>query len=151
MTSASGRLNGHPNALFFLARLLEYRCRMPLYEYKCHVCGKTFEVLQKFADEPLKTHPDCGGEVERLFSAPAFHLKGTGWYATDYAKGSGSSTKTEDSKADKGDKKDKSDSKTETSTSSSSESSSSSNSESKPAPSESKPAASTTSTVSSEK
>jgi putative FmdB family regulatory protein len=129
---------------------------MPLYEYKCHVCGKTFEVLQKFADEPLKTHPDCGGEVERLFSAPAFHLKGTGWYATDYAKSSGSGSKAEDSKSDKGeshsrDKKDKSDSKTETSSSSSSETSSSPGSESKSAPSESKPAASTTSTVSSEK
>src|ERR1700689_1566725 len=59
---------------------------MPLYEYKCASCGKTFEVIQKFADEPLKVHPECGGEVVRLFSAPAFHLKGTGWYATDYAK-----------------------------------------------------------------
>jgi putative FmdB family regulatory protein len=132
---------------FLLGRLLEYRCRMPLYEYKCHVCGKTFEVLQKFADEPLKTHPDCGGEVERLFSAPAFHLKGTGWYATDYAKSSGSTSKTEDSKADKGGQKDKSDSKTENV----SETSPNSGSESKPAASEPKPAASTTSTVSSEK
>ena len=60
---------------------------MPLYEYKCQSCGKTFEVIQKFADEPLKTHLECGGIVEKLFSAPAFHLKGTGWYATDYAKG----------------------------------------------------------------
>ena len=59
---------------------------MPLYEYKCASCGKTFEVIQKFADEPLTIHPECGGEVVRLFSAPAFHLKGTGWYATDYAK-----------------------------------------------------------------
>jgi putative FmdB family regulatory protein len=59
---------------------------MPLYEYKCGSCGKTFEVIQKFADEPLKIHPECGGEVVRLLSAPAFHLKGTGWYATDYAK-----------------------------------------------------------------
>src|SRR5579863_5398257 len=63
--------------------------QMPLYEYKCHSCGKTFEVIQKFADEPLKTHAECGGEVERLLSAPAFHLKGTGWYATDYGKGNG--------------------------------------------------------------
>jgi putative FmdB family regulatory protein len=55
---------------------------MPLYEYKCHSCGKTFEVIEKFSDEPLKTHAGCGGEVERLISAPAFHLKGTGWYAT---------------------------------------------------------------------
>src|SRR3984957_15146501 len=65
---------------------------MPLYEYKCQSCGKTFEVIQKFADEPLKSHPECGGDVEKLFSAPAFHLKGTGWYATDYAKGNGANT-----------------------------------------------------------
>src|SRR5580693_1768030 len=72
---------------------------MPLYEYKCASCGKTFEVIQKFADEPLKVHPECGGEVVRLFSAPAFHLKGTGWYATDYAKKSnGSDSKDKDSK-----------------------------------------------------
>jgi putative FmdB family regulatory protein len=88
--------------------LLSYRCCMPLYEYKCQSCGKTFEVIQKFADEPLKTHPECGGIVERLFSAPAFHLKGTGWYATDYGKGNGKPAKAEDSKSES-----KSDSKSE--------------------------------------
>ena len=78
---------------------------MPLYEYKCGSCGKTFEVIQKFADEPLKIHPECGGEVVRLFSAPAFHLKGTGWYATDYGKKSnGSESKSKDQ--DKDSKKD---------------------------------------------
>ena len=49
---------------------------MPLYEYKCHKCGKTFEMLQKFSDEPVTIHADCGGDVEKLVSAPAFHLKG---------------------------------------------------------------------------
>ena len=73
---------------------------MPLYEYLCHSCGKKFEVIQKFSDEPLKTHPDCGGEVERLLSAPAFHFKGTGWYATDYAKGNGKSPKSEETKSE---------------------------------------------------
>ncbi len=73
---------------------------MPLYEYKCHSCGKKFEVIQKFADEPLKTHPECGGEVERLLSAPAFHLKGTGWYATDYAKSNGKPARPDDSKSE---------------------------------------------------
>lgn len=73
---------------------------MPLYEYKCGSCGKTFEVIQKFSDAPLTIHPECGGEVVRLLSAPAFHLKGTGWYATDYAKKSngGSETKSETKK-----------------------------------------------------
>jgi putative FmdB family regulatory protein len=119
---------------------------MPLYEYKCQSCGKTFEVIQKFADEPLKTHPDCGGIVAKLFSAPAFHLKGTGWYATDYGKGNGKSPRSEDSKSDS--KSEKSEKKSESTSSSDSKSgdsksgeskSSESKSDSKPAASESKP------------
>ena len=60
---------------------------MPLYDYRCQKCGETFEVRQKFADEPLQTHEGCGGEVERLLSPPALQFKGTGWYVTDYGKG----------------------------------------------------------------
>ena len=60
---------------------------MPLYDYKCDKCGKVFEVRQKFADEPLKLHDQCGGAVHRLISAPAIQFKGTGWYVTDYGKG----------------------------------------------------------------
>ena len=64
---------------------------MPLYEYKCESCGDTFEVIQKFSDEPLTSHANCGGKVHRLLSAPAFQFKGTGWYVTDYARKNGSS------------------------------------------------------------
>lgn len=60
---------------------------MPLYDYRCEKCGETFEVLQKFSDEPVKVHEGCGGVVERLISPPALQFKGTGWYVTDYAKG----------------------------------------------------------------
>jgi putative FmdB family regulatory protein len=60
---------------------------MPLYEYHCSKCGKNFEVIQKFSDAPLTTHEECGGKVEKLMSAPSFHLKGSGWYVTDYGKG----------------------------------------------------------------
>ncbi len=108
---------------------------MPLYEYKCHSCGKTIEVIQKFSDEPLKTHEDCGGELEKLISRSAFQLKGSGWYATDYAKGNGGgSAKSEDSKANdqKNDKKSDS-AKTESGTSES-KPAESKTSESKPAP-----------------
>jgi putative FmdB family regulatory protein len=59
---------------------------MPLYDYRCHKCDEVFEVRQKFADEPLREHEGCGGELERLISAPALQFKGTGWYVTDYAK-----------------------------------------------------------------
>jgi putative FmdB family regulatory protein len=60
---------------------------MPLYEYQCEKCGDLFEVMQKFADEPLKVHEKCGGPVHRLLSAPALQFKGSGWYITDYARG----------------------------------------------------------------
>jgi putative FmdB family regulatory protein len=73
---------------------------MPLYEYQCHGCGKKFEVIQKFADEPLTKHEECGGDVERLISAPAFHFKGTGWYVTDYAKGNSGAPKSDGGKSD---------------------------------------------------
>jgi len=59
---------------------------MPLYEYKCENCGELFEVMQKFADEPLTTHEKCGGHVERLISAPSLQFKGSGFYITDYGK-----------------------------------------------------------------
>jgi putative FmdB family regulatory protein len=59
---------------------------MPLYEYQCGRCGKRFEVMQKFSDEPLTVHEECGGPVERLLSPPALQFKGSGWYVTDYAR-----------------------------------------------------------------
>jgi putative FmdB family regulatory protein len=60
---------------------------MPLYEYRCEQCGEQFEVIQKFADEPLTRHAKCGGAVHRLLSVSALQFKGSGWYITDYAKG----------------------------------------------------------------
>lgn len=60
---------------------------MPIYEYKCNECGKEFEVIQKFSDKPLKKCIHCSSKkVEKLISQSSFHLKGSGWYATDYAK-----------------------------------------------------------------
>ncbi len=58
---------------------------MPIYEYKCDNCDHQLELLQKFNDDPLKICPSCGQDgVRKLVSAAAFHLKGTGWYATDF-------------------------------------------------------------------
>jgi putative FmdB family regulatory protein len=62
---------------------------MPLYDYACRACGRTTEILQRFDDPPLAICPHCGGELKKLLSAPAFHLKGNGWYVTDYARKGG--------------------------------------------------------------
>ena len=73
---------------------------MALYEYQCDACGHRFEIIQKWSDPPRETCPKCGGPVHKLQSAPAFHLKGTGWYVTDYAKKDQSSAeKSGDAKA----------------------------------------------------
>jgi putative FmdB family regulatory protein len=58
---------------------------MPIYEYACEDCGKQWEVIQKFSDEPLSTCPVCGGQMHKLISHTSFILKGNGWYVTDYA------------------------------------------------------------------
>ena len=64
---------------------------MPIYEYQCVKCGHVTEALQKFSDPPLRACELCHGRVKRLISQSTFHLKGTGWYVTDYASKSGSS------------------------------------------------------------
>ena len=58
---------------------------MPLYEYECTQCGQVEEALQKFSDKPLKKCRHCSGSLRKLISNSSFHLKGTGWYVTDYA------------------------------------------------------------------
>lgn len=59
---------------------------MPIYEYECTKCGKIEEVLQKFSDRPLTKCKHCSGNLHKLISQSTFHLKGSGWYVTDYAK-----------------------------------------------------------------
>jgi predicted nucleic acid-binding Zn ribbon protein len=43
-------------------------------------------MMQKFSDAPLSRCPQCGGKVSKIISNCAFHLKGSGWYVTDYKK-----------------------------------------------------------------
>lgn len=67
---------------------------MPIYEYECPKCGR-FEVLQKVSEKAVKSKPDCDDPkcpcaAERVISSSSFHLKGAGWYKTDYP-GAGSS------------------------------------------------------------
>jgi putative FmdB family regulatory protein len=102
---------------------------MPLYEYKCTACNRHIEKIQKFSDPEITTCPHCGGQLERVLSAPAVSFKGGGWYADGY-----------------GNAKPKSSSD---SSSNSAGASSSSDSGGSSTPSTSAPAASTTSTTSS--
>ena len=59
---------------------------MPIYEYRCLDCGHQFELMQKFSDPPAETCTSCSGIVQKLISRSAFHLKGSGWYVTDYGR-----------------------------------------------------------------
>ena len=65
---------------------------MPIYEYECEKCGHQTEIMQRFSDPPLSTCEQCHGPMKRLISQSAFHLKGSGWYVTDYARKSKSDT-----------------------------------------------------------
>ena len=56
---------------------------MPIYEYR-RQDGTTFEVMQKFSDDPLTHDPETGEPVERVFRPPAIHFKGSGFHNTDY-------------------------------------------------------------------
>ena len=58
---------------------------MPIYEYRCKKCGFQKEFLQRLSDAPLKDCPECGKPaLSKMVTAAGFHLKGTGWYATDF-------------------------------------------------------------------
>ena len=77
-------------------------------------CGKIEEALQSFSAKPLSTCNHCAGKLRKLISHSSFHLKGSGWYVTDYAKkGAGTAPspekKTEKPIADKKKSTDKAD------------------------------------------
>lgn len=57
---------------------------VPIYEYECNNCGHRLEAIQKVNDAPLQSCPECEGSLRKLVSAAAFHLKGSGWYVTDF-------------------------------------------------------------------
>jgi putative FmdB family regulatory protein len=58
---------------------------MPIFDYTCQACGHQFDVLQKVGEGPLRKCPECGKlKLKKGLSAPAFHLKGSGWYQSDF-------------------------------------------------------------------
>ena len=43
---------------------------MPIYEYQCSGCAKTFEILQSIGDADRSACEECGGPLVRILSAP---------------------------------------------------------------------------------
>jgi len=89
---------------------------VPIYEYECGACGEEHEIIQRMGAGALRKCPGCGAlRLRRKISRSAFHLKGAGWYVTDYAsngkdketdsEGAASETKPEPKSADKADRK----------------------------------------------
>jgi len=56
---------------------------VPTYQYVCTECGGQVEAVQKFADEPLTVHDECGGRLRKVFSPVGIVFKGSGFYKTD--------------------------------------------------------------------
>jgi len=76
---------------------------MPTYEYVCRSCGRMFEIVQSMSDPPLTICDVCGGELRKVFTAPAISFKGSGFYATDSrSKGKEPAAKTTDKKESAG-------------------------------------------------
>jgi putative FmdB family regulatory protein len=61
---------------------------MPIYEYRCPN-GHVFELFQRMGDPQPEVCEVCGeGPVERVLYPVAVHFKGSGFYSTDYGRGS---------------------------------------------------------------
>ena len=55
---------------------------MPLYTYR-REDGTTFDIQQKFLDDPLKVDPETGQKVVRVVQAAGIIFKGSGFYVND--------------------------------------------------------------------
>jgi putative FmdB family regulatory protein len=73
---------------------------MPIYEYKCTVCGYRFEVHRTRYDPTLPTCPNCDSEVEKVYSPVGIVFKGSGFYSTEYKKSSNTSESSDESKGE---------------------------------------------------
>jgi putative FmdB family regulatory protein len=76
---------------------------VPTYQYLCTECGGQLEAVQKFTDEPLTVHEDCGGRLRKVFSPVGIVFKGSGFYKTD-SRANGSSAVSSTSSKDGGSK-----------------------------------------------
>ena len=63
---------------------------MPTYDYTCKSCGHTLELFQQMTDKPIRKCPKCGANklLRQIGGGAGIIFKGSGFYATDYRKGS---------------------------------------------------------------
>lgn len=60
---------------------------MPVYTYQ-REDGTTFDIRQKFSDDPLTADPETGQPVKRVIQAAGIVFKGSGFYVNDSKKAS---------------------------------------------------------------
>jgi putative FmdB family regulatory protein len=74
---------------------------MPVYQYR-REDGSTFDLRQKFTDDPLTIDPATGQRVVRVVQAAGVIFKGSGFYINDSKNASKSSTTSVSKKDDAG-------------------------------------------------
>ncbi len=61
---------------------------MPIYEFRCPN-GHLFEVFQRMTDAAPEACEICGeGSLTKVLHPVPIHFKGSGFYSTDYGRGS---------------------------------------------------------------
>ena len=61
---------------------------MPIYEYRCPN-GHLFELFQRMGDDPPDVCEVCGeGPLTKVLHPVPVFFKGSGFYSTDYGRGS---------------------------------------------------------------
>jgi len=84
---------------------------VPIYEFRCPK-GHLFEVFHRISDPDPEVCEVCGARpLQKVLHPVPIHFKGSGFYSTDYGRGSRKQSRDEKSesageKSDKGDKKD---------------------------------------------
>ena len=60
---------------------------MPIHEYKCQLCGKIFEKIERMDSPDIAPHENCWtgkGYGVRIPSVAALKFVGPGFYKNDY-------------------------------------------------------------------
>jgi putative FmdB family regulatory protein len=77
---------------------------MPTYDYRCTRCRRSLAVEQSILDKPLRKCKTCGGKLEKMLPKSVnLIFKGSGFYITDYRKGSGQAGESKDRHGSKSD------------------------------------------------